>query len=199
MFTEAPNRSHRHAEHAWHRMHVRVSYCGEPRPRSLPGGRSRSRQAYVAGAIEHALSIGQGQRASESLLEDQVLTDQSILVLVPQLLAIGSDRLELGRLIAAVSESSEGAGGADGAVVAFLGLVRNHNVGRRVRYLEMQAYEPLALKTFERIAAEVQEADGLRYGWRCIIALAGSKSEKRASRSRQLPPIGLTHMPAADT
>ena len=43
----------------------------------------------------------------------------------------------------------------DGAVVTFLGLVRNHNVGRQVRYLEYEAYEPLALKVFERIAVEV--------------------------------------------
>ena len=34
--------------------------------------------------------------------------------------------------------------------------MRNHNLGRRVRYLEYEAYEPLALKTFERIAAEVE-------------------------------------------
>src|SRR5947207_15833096 len=46
--------------------------------------------------------------------------------------------------------------GADGAVVTFLGLVRNHNQGRSVRYLEYDAYEPLALKSFERIAVEAR-------------------------------------------
>src|SRR5580692_33740 len=45
--------------------------------------------------------------------------------------------------------------GQDGAVVTFLGLVRNHNLGRSVRYLEYEAYEPLARRSFERIAAEV--------------------------------------------
>lgn len=40
-------------------------------------------------------------------------------------------------------------------MVTFLGLVRNHNVGRRVLYLEYEAYEPLAVKSFERIADEV--------------------------------------------
>ena len=45
--------------------------------------------------------------------------------------------------------------GSDGAVVTFLGLVRNHNLGRRVLFLEYEAYDPLALKTFERIAGEV--------------------------------------------
>jgi molybdopterin synthase catalytic subunit len=49
-----------------------------------------------------------------------------------------------------------GAPGAHGAVAVFLGLVRNHNLGRTVQYLEYEAYEPLALRTFERIAAEVE-------------------------------------------
>ncbi len=71
------------------------------------------------------------------------------------LLAIGPDRLELDGLIAAVSAAGDEAG-VHGAVVTFLGLVRNHNAGRRVRYLEYEAYGPLALKTFERIAAEVR-------------------------------------------
>ena len=66
------------------------------------------------------------------------------------LLAIGPAPLELGRLVEAVGR------GADGAVVTFLGLVRDHNAGRRVHYLEYDAYEPLALRTFERIAAEVE-------------------------------------------
>jgi molybdopterin synthase catalytic subunit len=47
------------------------------------------------------------------------------------------------------------ASGSDGAVATFLGLVRNHNAGRSVRYLEYEAYEPLALRAFERIADEV--------------------------------------------
>jgi molybdopterin synthase catalytic subunit len=71
------------------------------------------------------------------------------------LLAIGPARLEPDTLIAAVNARPEEPGGVDGAVVAFLGLVRNHNAGRRVQYLEYEAYEPLALKTFERIAGEV--------------------------------------------
>jgi molybdopterin synthase catalytic subunit len=68
------------------------------------------------------------------------------------LLAIGSEHLDLEPLVAAVAER----GGTDGAVVTFLGLVRNHNAGRRVQYLEYEAYEPLALKTFVRIAGEIE-------------------------------------------
>jgi molybdopterin synthase catalytic subunit len=67
------------------------------------------------------------------------------------LLAIQRNPLDLDRLAAAVAD------GADGAVVTFLGVVRNHNAGRRVRYLEYDAYEPLALKVFGRIAAEARE------------------------------------------
>jgi molybdopterin synthase catalytic subunit len=73
-------------------------------------------------------------------------------VTVP-LLAIGKDPLVLDDLIAAVSERGPAAG-SDGAVTSFLGLVRNHNVGRIVTHLEYDAYDALALKAFERISAE---------------------------------------------
>lgn len=50
------------------------------------------------------------------------------------------------------------AGDADGAVASFAGLVRDHNLGRRVLFLEYEAYEPLAVKALGRIVAEAQEA-----------------------------------------
>lgn len=46
---------------------------------------------------------------------------------------------------------------ASGAVTTFVGLVRDHNAGRRVLWLEYEAYEPLALKMFQRIGAEAEE------------------------------------------
>ena len=70
------------------------------------------------------------------------------------LLAIGREPLALDRIAAVLENASEGSG-QDGAVVTFLGLVRNHNLGRRVLYLEYEAYEPLALKAFERISEEI--------------------------------------------
>src|SRR5207248_1362762 len=73
------------------------------------------------------------------------------------MLAIGREPLELQRLASTLLAGAGAAAGADGAVVTFLGLVRNHNAGRNVRYLEYEAYEPLALKAFERIAAEIAE------------------------------------------
>ena len=45
----------------------------------------------------------------------------------------------------------------DGAVATFVGLVRNHNAGRDVLWLDYEAYAPLALKAFERIDAEAAE------------------------------------------
>jgi molybdopterin synthase catalytic subunit len=93
------------------------------------------------------------------------------MVTVP-LLALGAEPLHLERIAAALTSSmgpadadaSPDSGpaaptetGRDGAVVTFLGLVRNHNLGRSVRYLEYEAYEPLALNAFERIAAEIAE------------------------------------------
>ena len=77
------------------------------------------------------------------------------------LLSIGRAPLEIVRLVEAASRrpdgSPHGSTGADGAVVTFLGLVRNHNVGRQVRHLEYEAYEPLALKALDRIAVEVSD------------------------------------------
>jgi molybdopterin synthase catalytic subunit len=72
------------------------------------------------------------------------------------LLRIGRETIDIERVAAAVSAIPGRDAGADGAVVTFLGLVRNHNVARSVRYLEYEAYEPLAIRAFERIAAEVR-------------------------------------------
>jgi molybdopterin synthase catalytic subunit len=70
------------------------------------------------------------------------------------LVAIGRDALDLDSLAAAVTTEPSTSSGHAGAVVTFLGVVRNHNAGRRVRYLEYDAYEPLAVKVLQRIADE---------------------------------------------
>lgn len=44
-----------------------------------------------------------------------------------------------------------------GAVTTFVGLVRNHNQGRRVEYLVYEAYEPLAERILARIVMETRE------------------------------------------
>jgi molybdopterin synthase catalytic subunit len=50
--------------------------------------------------------------------------------------------------------AAEVRGDGDGAVSSFLGTVRNVNAGRRVLFLEYEAYAPMAEQEMERIAAE---------------------------------------------
>ncbi len=70
--------------------------------------------------------------------------------------AIGPDPLDLAALVTLVTADSSGAPVADhGAVVTFVGTVRGWNQGRKVLRLEYEAFEPLALKAFARIADEV--------------------------------------------
>ena len=69
--------------------------------------------------------------------------------------AVTADVLSLETLASAVMAQ---AGESQGALTSFLGLVRAHNLGRTVTYLEYEAYDPLALKTFARIAQEVAES-----------------------------------------
>jgi molybdopterin synthase catalytic subunit len=49
----------------------------------------------------------------------------------------------------------------DGAVVIFLGVVRNHSEGKRVRYLEYEAYPPMAEKKLEEIGRELKARWGV--------------------------------------
>jgi molybdopterin synthase catalytic subunit len=62
--------------------------------------------------------------------------------------AITTEVLDVAALIASVD-----AGGM-GAVTSFVGLVRDHNQGRRVLHLEYDAYEPLAHRGLDRIREE---------------------------------------------
>ena len=73
------------------------------------------------------------------------------------LFAVTREPLRLDDLVQAVARPPDGGGPLVGAVTTFLGLVRGENLGRRVVRLEYESYEPLAVKVFERIAAEVQE------------------------------------------
>ena len=65
--------------------------------------------------------------------------------------AIVTEPIDVDALIALVG--AEG----NGAVVTFAGLVRNHNQGRRVQFLEYEAYEPLAVRALQRIVDEAGE------------------------------------------
>jgi len=46
---------------------------------------------------------------------------------------------------------------ADGAVVTFEGVVRNHSRGRATLYLDYEAYEPMALRRMEELGREARQ------------------------------------------
>jgi len=56
--------------------------------------------------------------------------------------------------IDAAAVAADARGDGDGAVSLFLGVVRNVNAGRRVLFLEYEAYARMAEREMERIAAE---------------------------------------------
>ncbi len=68
---------------------------------------------------------------------------------------ITSDDIELGDVIRAVETEDAG------AIVHFLGVVRNNTEGREVSYLEYEAYPPMAEKKMAEIAQEIHEKWGL--------------------------------------
>jgi MoaE-MoaD fusion protein len=67
------------------------------------------------------------------------------------LVAVTRDRLDVASLAARVSAPGQG------AVATFVGLVRDESGGRRVQYLEYEAYEPLAVSALARILDETRE------------------------------------------
>ncbi len=62
--------------------------------------------------------------------------------------AITTAPLDTGALVQALDKSGIG------AVTTFIGLVRDHNLGRRVLHLEYEAYEALALRGLDLIVTE---------------------------------------------
>jgi molybdopterin synthase catalytic subunit len=68
--------------------------------------------------------------------------------------AVGREPLDVDALTRSVADTAPG---ELGAVVAFLGMVRASNAGRRVLFLEYEAYEALALRALERIDVEARE------------------------------------------
>ena len=75
-------------------------------------------------------------------------------------IAVTSRLLEIEPLIDLVS-----AGGGHGAIATFIGVVRDHNLDRRVTHLEYEAYEPMAVKGLTQICDEAsREWPGVRVG-----------------------------------
>lgn len=68
---------------------------------------------------------------------------------------VGPEPLSLDALSIEVEREARMHGEGCGALCAFVGVVRAINRGRRVRHLEYEAYEPLALRVFAQIAHEI--------------------------------------------
>jgi molybdopterin synthase catalytic subunit len=66
-------------------------------------------------------------------------------------LRLCSDPLDVSEVIGLVTRPG------CGAVATFVGTTRDHNAGRRVLYLEYEAYAPLALKALARVRDEIAE------------------------------------------
>jgi molybdopterin synthase catalytic subunit len=69
--------------------------------------------------------------------------------------------IDLEQISAAIKQPS------DGAVVIFEGIVRNHSRGRGTLFLEYEAYEPMASKELEKLAAEA----GNRFSVREVVVV----------------------------
>jgi molybdopterin synthase catalytic subunit len=69
-------------------------------------------------------------------------------------LALTVDHLDVGVVTKAVLDA---ANAPTGAIMSFVGVVRGDNLGRRVRFLDYEGYEPLALRAFQRIEQEILE------------------------------------------
>lgn len=67
-------------------------------------------------------------------------------------IAVTAARLDLEALTTHAAAQASGSG----AIASFVGLVRDHNQGRRVLFLEYEAYEPLAVRALERIVEEAR-------------------------------------------
>jgi molybdopterin synthase catalytic subunit len=70
---------------------------------------------------------------------------------VPKRFAVSEDKLDTSVVATLVADPGSG------AVATFVGTVRRMNLGRSVVRLEYEAYAPLAVRVFERIAAEAAE------------------------------------------
>jgi molybdopterin synthase catalytic subunit len=70
-------------------------------------------------------------------------------------LAVVRDAPSLDAITAVVEAQGRDVHEGCGAVCTFVGVARRTHKGRQVRYLEYEAYEPMALRAFARIEQEI--------------------------------------------
>jgi molybdopterin synthase catalytic subunit len=73
----------------------------------------------------------------------------------PARFALLTDAVAVEPLVSALEASARTDGEGCGAVCTFVGVVRATHGGRRVRFLDYEGFEPLAVRAFERVDAEV--------------------------------------------
>src|SRR5438045_425547 len=78
-----------------------------------------------------------------------------------------------------------------GAVVSFSGNVRDHNRGRRVEYLEYDAYRPMAERKMREIAEEAVRR------WQCRIAIRHRVGRLEIGEPSVLIAVSCAHRAAA--
>jgi len=123
--------------------------------------------------------------------------------------AITREPLSVEALTAAVERDVQARGEGCGGLCAFVGVVRATHKGRRVRYLEYEAFDTLALKVFEQVDAEARAAwpdarvaihhrvGRLEIGEASVVIVAGSAHRAAAfqasryaiERVKQIAPV----------
>jgi molybdopterin synthase catalytic subunit len=98
---------------------------------------------------------------------------------------ITSDPITLAPLIAHVERSEAG------AIVTFAGNVRDHSRGRRVEYLEYDAYVPMAARKLGEIAAEAERR------WDCRVAVRHRIGRLEIGEPSVLIAVSSAHRAAA--
>lgn len=70
---------------------------------------------------------------------------------------VTSDKIDVNQVVEAARRDE------DGGVVTFVGVVRNHNRGKPVLYLEYEAYPEMALGKMREIGQEIADRWGLHH------------------------------------
>lgn len=172
----------------------------------------------LAGAASEELTLPEGERVSQVLARyaerserlaallpsvavavnqdyvpgDRVLRDGDELALLPPVSG-GAPRAVLVREPIATAQVVERLKhGADGAVVVFEGVVRDQTRGRRTRFLDYEAYEGMALKQMEGLAAQALGKFAVR-----DVALVHRLGRLQIGETSVLLVVGAAHRAAA--
>jgi molybdopterin synthase catalytic subunit len=98
---------------------------------------------------------------------------------------ITDEPLDLAELVHEVEQPEAG------GIATFAGVVRNNSRGRRVLYLEYEAYRPMAEKKLREIAEEVARR------WECRIAMRHRLGRLEIGEASVMVAVSTAHRAAA--